>query len=347
MSTATALFNVSSRTVLNKRTKSISVSALLNEADSDCTWITKDGAHICIGGKGDVVKGPKKLVGQTIKKDIAPKYDTSKAPTRELGPHETTKEAFYNDGTKEWNASRAAYHDQVIQQTIGDAVAPKGQPTAVILGGGTASGKTTATRQFMHDDKNTVVVDPDTLKLAIPEYSKLKATDPQYAAARVHEESSMLTKGLLARTIANGLNFVYDTTTSGNGGPQLVKTLLAHGYKVEANFVDIPISTAVSRAATRAKESTDPVNRGRNVPLDIIYGSHTGAARAFMGLKDLKGISVVRLLDNTGKEAKVVYERSGNKVTINDRQFWNRYKRKAQGIAEALFYQSYGDQGRR
>ena len=305
------------------------------EASDECTWITKNGVHICIGAKGDIEKGPQKLVGKNVKKDIAPTYDTSKAPTKPLGEHETTKEAYFDESTGQWEPGRAAYHQYVVEKTIGKVTAPEGQKEAVILGGGTASGKTTFKREYMAADPNRVDIDPDTMKLAIPEFEKLKETDPNHAAARVHEESSAVTKMVLAETMAKGLNFIYDSTTSGNGGKAFLRLLMERGYKIHVVFADVPISQAIIRARERALKSPDPVNRGRNVPLDIIYSAHSGAAKNFMAVKDLKGISSVRLYDNTrDKDPRIVYEREGNKVSIKNREFWNRYKRKAQGISE-------------
>jgi hypothetical protein len=36
-------------------------------AAGDCQWITKGGAHLCIGNDGSIAKGPKGLVGKNIK----------------------------------------------------------------------------------------------------------------------------------------------------------------------------------------------------------------------------------------------------------------------------------------
>jgi predicted ABC-type ATPase len=253
------------------------------------------------------------------------------APMKSLRPGQTTENAWRNQKTGKWNAERYAYHHKVINQLLAGHTAPSDRkPIVTILGGGTGSGKTTLSRKVLGNDPNVLRVDPDELKLAVPEYDKLKQDDPLNASARVHDESSYMTKMAMAQAASKGLDIVYDATTSGNGGPAMAKLLAEKGYDVRAMFVDVPIDVARARAAKREADSTDPINFGRHVPDEVIQWSHYGAADKFMQLKDMPEVADKKFYDNSGKEPQLVYSRSGmGKETINDQDKWDAYQEKA------------------
>ncbi len=261
---------------------------------------------------------------------------------------ESTEDRYRDKQTKLWNSARSDLHSRIIERMIGGKIPPEDRPPiAHILGGGTASGKTTMSRAILGNDPNTLRVDPDELKTKIPEYEQLKEDDPDHAALRVHEESSYLTKSLMAEAIGRGLDLTYDATTSGT--PQrtmgMVRTLMDHGYNVHVMFADVPFDVAKQRADLRAKESTDPMNRGRFVPDSVIADSHQKAAKNFFMLKDTPGISSVRLYDNSGKpnEPKLVFSKQGDgEGTVHDQKQFDRYHKKAFEDYKASAIQGHG-----
>jgi predicted kinase len=254
-----------------------------------------------------------------------------KAPIKSLQRGQSTEQAWRNQKTGKWNAQRDAYHRQVVAGILAGHHPVEGRkPIIHLLGGGTASGKTTASRKVLGASPNTVRVDPDELKLAVPEYDKLKQDDPKNAAALVHEESAYLTKMAMAEAASKGYDIVYDATTSGNGGPAMAKLMAEKGYDVRVMFVDVPLDVARDRAAKREADSSDPINAGRHVPDNVIQWSHYGAADKFMQLKDQDGITDKRFYDNTGKEPVLVYQRTGNGTeNIYDNDRWQQYQEKA------------------
>lgn len=269
-------------------------------------WITKDGRHILIGD---------------------PAHENS------------TMHEFLHNG--KWDASRDAMHEKIVDKAVAGKHEVEGRkPIATILGGGTASGKTSASRKIMGDDKNVLRVDPDEVKLSVPEYAGLKKSDPEHAAMRVHDESGYITSRIMAKAIDNKLDLTYDATTSGNGGVQMARTLLANGYDVRVMFFDIPITQAIGRQQLREATSTDPINAGRVVPTDIIRETHYGSAAKFHELVTLPGLTSVRLYDNSRgtqshPEPRLVYEKVGGKETVYDQERFNQHKEKAIGIGEA------------
>jgi len=218
------------------------------------------------------------VVGQRSEKRYSPdqpriggkfaESDTDKPDYKaeNLNYGESTKDAFFKDG--QWDPTRVA----TVQQPGVDKynqletkTPPEGRdPHGIILGGGTASGKSTlANGRFLTDDPNLVNIDADNFNLAIPEFDGLKQTDQENAAARVHEEASQMAKMAVAQAVNGRYDIVYDSTTSGQGGLNTINQLGAAGYKMDAYFVDIPLAQAFDRAATRERDSTDPKNYGR------------------------------------------------------------------------------------
>jgi predicted ABC-type ATPase len=248
-----------------------------------------------------------------------------------LKPGQSTHDAWTKDG--KWDKRRAAYHQSVVNSFLYDKKPPVGRkPIIWVLGGGTASGKSTASRIILGKDPNVVRVDPDDIKLTIPEFAGLKESDSLHATARVHEESSYESKMLLAQAGAKGLDIVYDSTTSGNTGPAMAKEFVQRGYDVRAMFVDAPIAAAFERANWREHNSSDPANFGRHVPEDVIRANHQGAAKNFMAMRDEPGLTSKQFWDTTERTPRLIYERQGNgEETIHDQARWQQYQDKAAG----------------
>lgn len=250
-------------------------------------------------------------------------------PTKPLLPGQTTEEAWKNKNG-EWDAKREAWHQAVAEKAIEGKVA-SGHREATILGGGTASGKTTLSKQLVGDNKNTVRVDADEVKLVIPEYEKLKQTDPKTAAGIVHEEASYIAKLTMAKSVARGLDVIYDATSTGKGALSMLQKLASEDYKVHVLFADVPIEVAKVRAIDRANDPTNKAGYGRIIPDELMENSHRLAAANFMKMKDMPEAHAVHLYDTTGKTPKVVYARMGQhgRGIITSPGRWEQYKIKA------------------
>lgn len=260
-----------------------------------------------------------------------PKAGKCGRPSLGLRSGESTQDK-YKDVAGNYTAERSRLHEKVIDEMIGNKTTPVGRaPIAYVLGGGTASGKTTASREILGGQPSFLRVDPDELKTKIPEYAQLKKEDPEHAAFRVHEESSDLTKKLMSEAIARKLDLTYDSTTSGKGSTAMIDSLIRHGYHVHLLFVDVPIDEARKRAALREKQSTDPMNLGRHVPDSVIKESHQRSAQNFMYMRDIPELKSVSLYDNTTKPKLVYFRPEGGGSTIYDKEIFNRYRQKARG----------------
>jgi hypothetical protein len=246
-----------------------------------------------------------------------------------LAKGQSTYDKFYNKETNTWDPERQKLHDKVITDALKDKKPPEGrEPEAIITVGGTAAGKTTLTRQMLGDDPNRVNIDSDANKLGIPEYKGLQKSNPKKAAALVHDESKAISKSVIKAATDRGLDFMYDTSTGG-GGEKLFKNLKDLGYTVKVIYADIPTEEAVDRSNKRAKESTDPINRGRFIDPDVVRKKHVEAARAFRTFMDSPHVDEIRAFDTTTREPKEFFRRGGSGEKVHDEKIMDRVKEKA------------------
>ena len=258
----------------------------------------------------------------------------------------TTEDVFRNPETGEWDKDREAWHQKFAEDALTGKKASGEKPIATILGGGTASGKSTFSKQIMSRHPNDVWVDADSIKPKIPEYDEMRAQEgkqpiqteernPNLAASRVHEESSALAKLILAKAIANKLDVLYDATSSGGTGTlnKMITKLHDSGYKVKLVFADCPIGEAMQRAEMRAADPSDPAGFGRHIPAVSMRSTHSGSAANFVMIKDSPLIDTVKLYNTSGPVGttpKLIYSRDENgKGQVHDAEKWKYYREKA------------------
>lgn len=199
----------------------------------------------------------------------------------------TTKELHTKDG--KYLPERHNLHRQIVDKIVEQCGKPEpGQkPVAILMGGGSASGKSTMRESkidplLKEQNIKTGTVDADEIKKEIPEFKSLIVTNPDDGARLVHEESSDVTKLAMEEIISQGRHFVYDGTAKNpEKYKKLVKMLKDAGYEVRLYGADVPLDEAKRRSDKRAEET------GRKVPHDIIESSHKGFPKTFTEIKDM------------------------------------------------------------
>lgn len=206
--------------------------------------------------------------------------DLSKA---EKEPETVTKYRKSGEGAEAvYTPARQKLHNEIIDKLIKDkleAAKPKDgeAPTFQILGGRGGSGKSTFNKKksdagVYHED-NVIVVDPDALKQELANASGDGWEG--WKAKAYHEESSDVSKMLMKKAMALGLNIVMDITMS-NADKQIDELKLAKslGYKTGAYYMHVPKQESFKRAMKRYVESeTEPGKEdfsGRLVPPDVL-----------------------------------------------------------------------------
>lgn len=225
------------------------------------------------------------------------------------------------DGT--WDPARQKLHDQIVSDALAGHHS-QASPVATFLGGGTASGKSTALASAAHKDQ--VVIDSDAIKGLLPDYQqKVKAGDPS-AAAYAHEESSYLAKRIQAAAIARKLNYLLDGTGDASYAKMAAKIKAARdgGHRVDAKYVTAATEEAVRRAEARAKET------GRMVPESVIRSIHAGVSEVFPKLVESGLLDSAELWDTNGAKPLLVGSMPhGGKWTVKDQAAWDAFKAKA------------------
>ncbi len=173
---------------------------------------------------------------------------------------------------------RQAVHDKLIADAL--AGIPQGNPKkALIMGGGAASGKTTASNAgHVTRPEGAIVINPDDFKVKIPETEGPAADGRQGNgaadrlgaawAAYAHEESSYLGKRLHAAAIEHGANILLDKTSSngakavkeGTGGLKKEEVVRATRSRLRSSR---PTSTLPCRTRCRVAPRSGVRSRGR------------------------------------------------------------------------------------
>lgn len=236
----------------------------------------------------------------------------------------STKEQYYIDGR--YTDCRKKLQEDIINNFLGNVSIKNEQPTAILLGGGSASGKSTLSNFWIELYKTIqnplVQVDCDEIKAFIPEYDDIKVFNPSIAAVIVHDESSDIADDLIMKCIEQKKNFLYDGTMKNlEKYKRLVGDLKKNSYHIIMTVVDAPIEIAKERARVRALETK------REVPEEVIEVSHREVPKTFRIIKDM--VDEYTLYDTSGiKPIEIVEKVKGSGAKIYDpkrlKEFYNK-----------------------
>jgi len=237
----------------------------------------------------------------------------------------TDSMSTHRDANGNWTAERQKMHDGIVQDHL-KGKTPVDNPVSYMTGGGPASGKSHAMKQFDMPE-NTVVIDSDAIKGKLPEYkSMMDAKDPR-AAAYVHEESSYLSKRILKEASEQKYNTMLDGTgdSSIDGLRSKTETMRKGGRKVEANYVTVDTEVAVARNLQRAEKT------GRYVPESVVRGTHASVSRVVPQALSEGLFDKFTLWDtSSGGKATKVASAEGKKVTVHDEALWKTFLAKGE-----------------
>lgn len=119
--------------------------------------------------------------------------------------------------------------------------APRKERKALIIAGGTASGKSTLADQDA-DALGAKIIDSDYAKELLPEY------DGGNGAGLVHQESKEINALVLDRALDNGDNIILPIVGSSGGSiKNTINLLKSEGYEVAFKYVDVPEAVAQAR----------------------------------------------------------------------------------------------------
>lgn len=209
-----------------------------------------------------------------------------------------------------YSRERQKLHNTIIQGILDSANSPKNgeKPVAVLMGGGSASGKGTLRSalvipRLQSEGISVGISDCDEIKSQLPEYEHFLQQNPESAALRVHEESMDIAMEAMDALIANKKNLLFDGTMKDvKKYSKIIDKLHSAGYEVQIVGADVPIDTAVERSNVRAQQT------GRKVPEGIIVGSHGGFSLTYPQLLDK--VDRYSLYDNSGNHPVLIQDES-------------------------------------
>ena len=250
--------------------------------------------------------------------DIISYYGKHKSEIKDTIQNFVKKNYFISDGhtqtqdfyksSKGYTKSRKKLHNKIIQNILNQANSPKNgeKPIAVLMGGGSASGKgtlrsTLIVPRLKSAGINVGISDCDDIKEQLPEYAHFKKQDPSSAAMRVHEESMDIAMDAMDELIKNNKNLLFDGTMKDvNKYSKIIDKLHKAGYQIQIIGTDVPVDLAIKRSNNRARKT------GRKVPEGIIRGSHGGFAMTYPQL--ISKVDGYSLYDNSGDHPVLVQD---------------------------------------
>lgn len=224
--------------------------------------------------------------------------------------------------------ARERYVAEVIQKFL-----DKGQkgdpPQAIFMMGGPGSGKTTLLAEMMKGKTGFVHIDPDAIKVLLPEYQFGIAMGYRGIANTTNVSSGNIATRLGRRVRSAGLNHIWDGTGAHRPGyEEMVKELRKKGYNLQLVAQHIPSSEGVKRALARA-ELPLSLGGGRFVPLEAVEGAYQKVPRNFEPLAKLFDSASI----TDGMTGKEIMRYEGGKVASEDAQ------------AAKAFRDQYGEEG--
>lgn len=233
--------------------------------------------------------------------------------------------AKHRDADGNLTPEREKLHEEIVLKHFEGVEKPDGQPVYTFLGGGSASGKTSATNSGLfhyRQGAEAVTIDADAIKKLLPEYNEMVARGDDKAAAFVHEESSALAKRISAIAAENGFNVSLDGTGDGSVKSMLKKIQQAKdaGMRVEGYYVTVPTRVAQQRAKARA------IKTGRKVPLAQIKNIHQKVSEILPQIADK--FDHIELYENTYKPVKIM-SGEGGKIQVHNENLYDNFLKKA------------------
>ena len=223
---------------------------------------------------------------------------------------------------------RKLLRKSIVQSYLNRGSRQGAEPVAVFMSGGAGSGKSTVTRKLEKEDRfyqQAVTIDSDEIKKESfkEDFEFYNAQKKNSAAARLHEESSIVADEVLSQFMNNGFDYIKDgTLKTYENAKRDILAAKARGYKVRIVGVTIPIEEAIRRAELRAERT------GREVSKENIVKTHVGSTATYLQLIEDGIVDDMTLWDNTEKDnPRLIYD-SKKIPPIIDEELFNRYKEK-------------------
>jgi predicted ABC-type ATPase len=242
-------------------------------------------------------------------------------PTDQGGIDTCHRQSDGNEEHPHYTAERLLLHNKIVSEIRANAPA-QATPEFLLMGGGTAAGKSTVIQagKIMLPDR-PVMIDSDAIKANLPEYQAMVNNGDTRAAGYCHSESSDIAKRTMNESFVGKQNVVLDGTgnSSSAGVEQKCALARAAGFKVRAEYVTCSVDEAIRRATDRAKET------GRMVGETQIRNLHRHVSQIFPEAVKKGLFDEAHLWDTEGNSPVLVASVKGTELTVHDDKAWARF----------------------
>jgi predicted ABC-type ATPase len=243
------------------------------------------------------------------------------------------KDPYKDSSARVTDQARARLHKNIKAEFLDhvDPVPADKRPRAILMMGGTASGKSSMTRGV--DKSEFVHVDSDEVKSKLPEFltgidhTGHQGVSTRDAAFKVHAESSYLGRAIRDAAIAQRKNMLVDGT--GRNAEEylgLIRRLKADGYHVTVLGADLDVNLAVERAAKRAEQT------GRSVAEKDIREIHKYVPASMARV--MREADSADIMNTTEKDPVSVWSWRGGKETVHNAGLYAEFQARTRRAEE-------------
>lgn len=233
---------------------------------------------------------------------------------------------LHRDAAGNWMPDRERLHETIIQKYLGEGHMKTG--SVHFMGGGPGNGKSSLLDGgFAGDLRGRVRVDPDGIKALLPEYEALTAAKFPGASSMVHEESSYISKQLIARASEQKLDMAIDTIGDGGltGIHEKIAKLRQAGYtNIRADYVSLDTNLSMKLIRQRFEKT------GRYVPRTFALEMNREISKLVPGMVDNNPFDEFKLWDtNESGKPRLILSAFGNQASIYDQPLYDNFLKKA------------------
>lgn len=236
---------------------------------------------------------------------------------QEMRESPVTGQYLTKDGT--FTPERQALHDDIVRQAVSNAPA-QDNPKVVMVGGGSASGKSSSLEQGLIDTpKDAARVDSDEMARQLPEAKEMIAAGDKNWGSQTHEEGAYLAGRVLAAAQEKQANVVLDGGRATRMGEK-IDAAHAAGYQVEGHII------TRDPAAAQAEVASRPAGESK-APPEVIAQRYSELSKTIPEIAPKFDSLTVH--ENTGTDAHPelhpIAEVHNGVLTVSDNAAYNRF----------------------